>query len=153
MKLNPDCIRDLMMFLEEKTWVTVKDDGRSKFSYFHVLCPALIQELDPVNKYSLEEVLYHIIQLSESGYISTDFTFNPSRDDGAFRLARVYYITPKGHELIASIEEDKRWNKIKKILAPLGSVSLAVIESVASGVTSAIIEKSTGQTQSRTSLL
>lgn len=144
MKLNPDCIRDLMMFLEEKTWVTIKDDGRSKFSYFRVLCPALIQELEPVNKYSIEEVLYHTIQLSESGYISTDFTFNPTRADGAFRLTRIYYITPKGHELISSIRSDNAWKKVKTILAPLGSVSLAVIEAVASGVTSALIGKATG---------
>jgi len=143
MKLNPDCIRDLMMFLEEKTWVTIKNDGRANFSYFHVLCPALIQELEPVNKYSLEEVLYHMIQLSESGYISTDFTFDPSKDDGAFRLARVYYITPKGHELIASIRSDKVWKNVKTILAPLGSISLAVIEAVASGVTSGLIGKAT----------
>lgn len=144
MKLNPDCVRDLMMFLEEKTWVTIKDSGRYKASYFHVLCPALMQELEPVNKYSLEEVLYHLIQLSESGYISTDFAFDPSRDDGAFHLAHVYYITPKGHELIASIRSDKAWKKIKTILAPLGSVSLAVIDAVASGVVGAMMGKSTG---------
>lgn len=145
MKLNPDCIRDLMIFFEEKTWVEIKNDGRSNFAHFHVLCPALIQEIEPLNKYSLEEILYHAIQLSESHYIVSDFSFQTAHEDGRFQLSRVYYITPKGHELIASIRSDKSWKKVKTILAPLGSVSLAVIEAVASGVTSALIGKTTGQ--------
>lgn len=139
MKLNPDCIRDLMLFFEDKTWVTIADNGHYKSAHFHVLYPALVQELDPINKYRLEDVLYHILQLSESGYISTDFSFQPGDEEGYFRLARVYYITPKGHEFIATIRAENSWHRIKQIMKPLGSVSLAVIESIASDVTTALI--------------
>lgn len=145
MKLNPDCIRDLMIFFEEKTWVEIKNDGRSNFAHFHVLCPALMQEIEPLSKYGLEEILYHAIQFSENHYIVSDFLFQTNHEDGRFQLSRVYYITPKGHELIATIKSDKSWKKIKKILAPLGGVSLSVIEAIASGVSSAIIEKATAQ--------
>lgn len=145
MKLNPDCIRDLMLFFEEKTYVMIKNDGRSDFANFHVLCPALVQKLSPINKYSIEEVLYHTIQLSESGYIVTDFTFDPKREDAYFQLARIYYVTPKGHEFIASIKEDQRWEKTLKILKPLGVVSLSIIEAIASGITSAAISNITSQ--------
>lgn len=89
--------------------------------------------------------MYHAIQLSENHYIVSDFLFQTNHEDGRFQLSRVYYITPKGHELIATIKSDKSWKKIKKILAPLGGVSLSVIEAIASGVSSAIIEKATAQ--------
>lgn len=145
MKLNPDCIRDLMLFFEEKTYVTIKNDGRANFAHFHALCPALVQELNPINKYSIEEVLYHVVQLSESGYIVTDFNFDAKKEDAYFRLSKIYYVTPKGHEFIASIKEEKRWSETLKVLKPIGGISLSIIESISSGITSAAIASITGQ--------
>lgn len=51
----------------------------------------------------------------------------------------------RGFSPPAPYKSDKSWKKIKKILAPLGGVSLSVIEAIASGVSSAIIEKATAQ--------
>lgn len=145
MKLDPDCVRELMLFFEERTSVDIRYDNGHKISCFHALAPVLISKMEPLTSYSFETILYHIVQLSESGYIVTDFNLPSDNNIGYFKLSRIYYITPKGHELIASIKEDGRWGKIKKILNPIGGVSLAIIESVSSGVTSAMIQKITNQ--------
>lgn len=138
MKLNPDCVRDLMLFLEDKTYVTQAGEAGGKF---HAVCPSAAKDIHPINQYSMEEILYHTIQLSESGYIVTDFKFNPQGEYSDFALSRVFYLTPKGHEFSASMNEQKHWEKTKKILTSIGNVSLAVIEAVSSGVASAAINR------------
>lgn len=144
MKLNPDCVRDLMLFLEDKTFIMQagKTGGR-----FHAIDPSLAKDIQPLTQYSPEEILYHIIQLSESGYIVTDFKFNPHGEYSDFALSRVFYLTPKGHEFSASMDEQKHWEKAKKILASIGNVSLAVIEAVSSGVAGAAIDHLLNQGQ------
>lgn len=144
MKLNPDCVRDLMLFLEDKTYVA---QGGEEGGKFHAVCPSAAKDIHPLNKYSMEEILYHTIQLSESGYIVTDFEFNPHGEYSDFALSRVFYLTPKGHEFSASMDEQKHWEKAKKILASIGNVSLAVIEAVSSGVAGTAIDRLLSQGQ------
>lgn len=91
--------------------------------------------------YSKEEVIYHIVQLLESGYILTDFFFNDVGTPGYFRLNSIYHITPKGHDFIAATKEKSRWSAVSSVLKSFGSVSLTVIETVAKGVASAAIEE------------
>lgn len=145
MKLNPDCIRDLMLFCEENTYVLIKSQNGHEYAMFHELCPELMHDISPLNQYSREELFYHIIQLSESGYLVTNFAFHPSSDDNWFSLSSIYFITPAGHEFIAKIKENEIWSKVKTALKPFGSVSLAIIESIAQGVTTAVINRSVSQ--------
>lgn len=91
--------------------------------------------------YSKEEVIYHIVQLLENGYILTDFSFNDVGTPGYFRLNSIYHITPKGHDFIAATKEKSRWSAVSSVLKSFGSVSLTVIETVAKGVASAAIEE------------
>lgn len=144
MKLNPDCARDLMLFLEDKTCVMQAGEKGGKF---HAICPSAAKDISPLNQYSMEEILYHVIQLSEGGYIVTNFKFNPLDEHSEFSLSEIYYITPKGHEFVASIGEKKSWEKAKKILGSVGNVSLAVIEAVSSGVAGAAIDHLLSQGQ------
>lgn len=141
MELNPNCIRDLMLFCESHTRITVKGDLDNFTASYHVLYPELMKDIEPLNNYDAGELIYHIIQLSESGYIATDFEFNPVDDSNRALVSRIYYVTPKGHEFIAKIKEKKSWDKTFKILGALGGVSLSMIEAVAQGVTSAVVRQ------------
>ena len=95
----------------------------------------------PLNKYDAGSLIYHIIQLSESGYLATDFRFDPVENFRHNELPSIYYVTPKGHEFIATISEKAQWEKTSKILRSFGSVSLAVIETISKGIASAAIEQ------------
>ena len=57
MKLNPDCIRDLLFSIEETSTScsTITSTGLSK--------------MDRLKAYSTEEILYHLQQLHWGGYI------------------------------------------------------------------------------------
>lgn len=93
----------------------------------------------PLDKYSFGELIYHIIQLSESGYIATDFNFDPQANFIRGNLPRIYYVTPKGHEFIATISSKDSWAKTSGILKAVKAVSLSIIETVAKGVTEGVV--------------
>lgn len=128
MKLCPDCIRDLMLFFEEHTGTSKCNENGGQFKAVEL---STIIKLESLNKYDVNQIEYHIIQLSESNYIITDFSFSINNPADRFQLSKVYYITPKGHEFIANIKQNETWEKILKYLEPLGSVSIKVIEAVA----------------------
>lgn len=141
MKLDPDCVRDLMLFCEEHTYIKTEEIGRYTAARYHVLYVDSMRHIPPLNKYDTGALIYHVIQLSESGYLATDFHFDPVENFRHNALPAIYYVTPKGHEFIASIVGKAQWDKTSKILRSLGSVSLTVIETVSKGIASAAIEQ------------
>ena len=141
MKLDPECIRDLMLFCEEHTYIKAEEVGDFTCASYHVLYVDSMRHVPPLNKYNTGALIYHIIQLSESGYLTTDFHFDPITNFRHNNLPSVYYVTPKGHEFIAAIEGKTQWEKTLKILRLFGSVSLTVIETISKGIASAAIEQ------------
>jgi len=130
MKLNPDCIRDLMIFLEDSLTINRKEFGCIEFSsiwkYFST-------------QYERDDLLYSLFQLNKGGYIVTDFSEDIIRN--SYRLNTVFYITPKGHDFIAASKANDVWAKSKVILKSLGGVSLSIIESISSGIANSLIDK------------
>lgn len=138
MKLNPDCIRDIMLFCEQHCYVIV--DNAQKSAAFHTLDVFALHDLEQFQKYTISELMYHTVQLSESGYLITDFAFYPDGEDNRLHMLHIYYITPKGHEFIGTISESKAWSTTLKIAKGIGGMSLAILDTIAHGVTSAAIE-------------
>ena len=137
MKLNPECIRDVMLVLEEKLSLTHGPKGY----YFNSMYPSCIAGILRDKEYMLYDVMYSVLQLTESGYIVTSNPDVCNRIHGYFDPGKILYITPKGHEFIATISNEDTWKKKTSIvLGKLGSVSLSVIESVAKGFSSAVVD-------------
>lgn len=143
MKLNPDCARDIMLFCEDHSYIRVDDSERL---FFHVIDIGQMFQLSMQEKgYSFEDVLYHVIQLSEDGYISTDFKFDNATETNRLHLASIYYVTAKGQNFIADIKENTRWNQAKKTLGKVGGWSLNFLSSVAHDVMVAEVSAALGQ--------
>lgn len=109
MKLNPDCIRDLLLRVEETTDFTTSDT------------PSDFRPL--LDNYSGNEILYHLKQCKQSGLIEIKFTAGYSfiiRD-----------LTPAGHNFLANIRQNDNWSKIKNHAKKVGSFSLDVLKSIA----------------------
>ena len=133
MKLNPECIRDLMLILEDITGISKVNPYRFR----EINCESLMWRNDLSNKYTENEVAYTLIQLAESGYIYMPFRIEY---ETVLNLGNILYVTPKGHEFIAKITDEQRWQtKIIPLLNTMGNISLSVIEAVSSGVTNAFI--------------
>lgn len=139
MKINPNCVRDVMMFLEDNLSV---EQGPGKIMFVSVSLNKILSNEDIRVTYSWEEITYSLFQLIEDGYIVSNCNPTERKIHYELKIGDILYITPKGHKFISSIKDKEAWaNKISPLFSKLGSVSLSVIETVASGITSAMLDK------------
>lgn len=95
MKLNPDCIRDILIAAEA---VVTFDD----WFYYDKDNPPL-----SLSGYSHEEIIYHIRQSRDAGLITT----SPFYDCGD--SVHITDLTPHGHEFLANIRTETVWKKLR----------------------------------------
>ncbi len=129
MKLNPDCVRDILLSIEdacdlEKYWTYKQSSPNPK------LFP----------KYSHEEILYHVRYCANAELIYKVI----SPDDGS--IIKIEDLTPHGHEFLANIRENKVWNGVKAIAVKVGSTSLDALTQIASNVITELIKAQFGIT-------
>ena len=131
MKLNQDCIRSVLIYLESVPYIKVNDDGGAVFSDVSVR-----KMYDRLPDYTKEDVCYSVFNLAQAGYINAS---DHARDNAMH--STVNYITYTGHEFLESIRDDSRWKNIKKCLGAVRSYSLSAMSAVAEGITGAAISK------------
>nr|DAZ43064.1 MAG TPA: YjcQ protein [Caudoviricetes sp.] len=144
MKINPDCVRDLLIYCVKNTSVAndyVQDPDKNCIMHFHILCVDSMIKDDALAAYSFGELVYHIIQLSDDGFLATDYRFHREQQKEKFPAPRIFYVTPKGHNFVSETYEKQRWNSVKKALSAVGSVSLPVMEQVAGSIATAAISQ------------
>lgn len=135
MKLNPDCIRAILLYLEENQKID-SSNGKMKPLPWASHLPETITE------FSAEDVVYSVKQMSESRLIDT----RPIRADGMIDYI-FNDITPYGHEFLENIRAEENWSKTKNVATKLGNFSLSALEKIAEGVTTAAINKMLGLSQ------
>jgi hypothetical protein len=121
MRLNPDCIRDILLTVEENT-------GFTKFMNFNSN-----SEYEKLSTYAKEEVLYHIRQCEESSLL-TGAQWYLGGD------CMISDLSPYGHQFLADIRSETNWNKTKEISKNIGSFSLDSLKQIASTVISELIK-------------
>ena len=114
MKLDPNCIRGLLLTVEEKcdfnnAWEYQRDSFESEY----------------LAEYSHDEILYHIKQAERSGFIEGVHYY----DGGADVI--ICDLTPKGHEFLANIRNTTIWEKVK---SKASDASLPIIFEIAKDV-------------------
>ena len=127
MKLNPDCIRDILLDIESKT--TFK-------TYAKYTEPDDFNNLQP--KYEVDEIMYHIRQCEHSEL----FIDKVSYFIGGGCMVRD--LSPKGHQFINNIRQDTNWNRTKDIAKNVGSFSLDVLKDISSQVITNLISNQLG---------
>lgn len=120
MKLNYDCIRDVLLVLEVN--LTMDEDLS-----FNVLNLDEILKYPQLSKYSDADIYYSIYNLNEIGFIDAHISF---ADGGIPYLCLVTNITYAGHDFLADIKSDNVWSKTKKQLSNIGSMSLSVLSEI-----------------------
>lgn len=123
MKLNPDCIRDILFVVENNA--TYSNDVSEE---------TIFKELD--SKYPREEILYHVRQCEHSGlFLKVVHYF------GGFSIQD---LSPYGHQFINDIRQDNNWNRTKDIAKNVGSFSLDVLKDISSQVIATLISNQLG---------
>lgn len=120
MRLNPDCVRDILLTVEELS-------GFGSYVEFRDS-----EDCDRLKEYSLDTVRYHIKQCELSGFF-TKVTWYLSGE------CVVQDLSPAGHEFISNIRADTNWSKVKSKAKIVGSESLSVLAQIAGQVISAML--------------
>ena len=126
MKLNPDCIRDILLQIEEST------DLNTPWEFD--------DEHEPegrLSQYTVDEITYHIRQCELSGYV-----VGCEQNSSGFSIR---YLSPEGHAFLADIRSDSVWNKTKAVAGKIGAWSLDTLTKVATGIITEMIKKQLAQ--------
>ncbi|MGV3336722.1 DUF2513 domain-containing protein [Latilactobacillus curvatus] len=119
MKLNHECVRDLMLAFEDVPYGGHPQMGE-------------IVKFKKMGDYSIEDVCYSTEKLMEAGFID----FQRVKAWGAPFDGIFVEITWDGHEFIDSIRSDTVWNKAKeKVKSTVSNVSIQTMAAVAIAVT------------------
>lgn len=126
MKLNQDCVRSTLLELEEK------------LPFNQSLSHKELLEFSSIKNYSKDEVFYCLQKLKETNFIDMDIYHNntPTYD--------INSITWDGHKFLDNIRDDQVWANTKSIVSKFSSVSINMIEKVASNIITNIISKHMG---------
>lgn len=112
LKLNQDCIRDLLIYLEEN--LGYKDK-------------IIINSLK-LNNYSKEELMYTADRLYEANYINVNICWNMN----STHIIVVTSISYQGHQFLDTIRDNDIWKSTKAKASKIASVSLPIIQELAS---------------------
>ncbi|MEI3172699.1 MAG: DUF2513 domain-containing protein [Lachnospiraceae bacterium] len=115
MKLKADCVRDVLLKLEDILLID------ASFAFSPVDIPTLCSELP---QYEPEDIYYTVYQLNQGKYIKAEITLLPS---GGMRTSAIKTITWEGHEFIESIRPDTVWEEVKNTIQKIGALSVTSI--------------------------
>lgn len=122
MKLNHDCIRDLLLYIEENSSYSNKIDLNHT----------------TLKNYTKEELLYTADKLIEANYLDC---IRANMFDTNLPNIKVKSITYEGHKFLDNIRDNKVWANTKSILSKFTSTSIGIVSDIASQVISNIISK------------
>lgn len=123
MKLNPKCIRDILIVLED----TVTDAGVT----YSINEWEELQEDSPLSEYSVNEIAYHFQQIYLSGYLYNGEIYSNGMS--------FMDITPEAHTLLANMRIPAVFKALEKFVGIAGSASIGQLAEVATQAGIAVI--------------
>lgn len=134
MKLNHDCVRDCLIWLEDNLKLANGIQPES-----------VINALSSEQRYSKDDIVYSIFKLNEVGYIKDGITVTPTFEgNNIYNFNPIYEMTWEGHEYLDTIRDNKVWKKSKEAVKSLKSVPLSIMGNVATKALTSIINQKTG---------
>lgn len=133
MKLNVDCIRDLLLIIEEEQTMQKIDlsllggTGISNTGSVQPMYSSYFLSHEKLKSYSPDDIFYSIKQMGEDGLLNVEIL----RQSGTPQIYSIVDITPYGHEFIANLRSSSVWEKVKSALKTVSGASIPVIAKLA----------------------
>lgn len=118
MKLNYDCVRDVMLYLEE-----------------NLIFGNPIRDTNINLNYDIKEIRYSLLKLHEINYLDGSVSKYMDGDYSVITIDITFY----GHKFIGEIQSDTIWDKTKSVSKDLGIQTINGITQIAGSVISGLI--------------
>lgn len=122
MRLNHDCVRSVLLAIEDMDYNTVITTRELK-----------------LDNYSIEEIKYVVEKLNDVGFIKG----NDCSDFGEYECL-IRSLTFEGHAFLDNIRSNEAWGITKTIINKIGSASIEIVASYSAKVTAELIAKQFG---------
>lgn len=132
MKLNIDCVRDVMLKIEELQRVIVNDDGEveKETLWINSLYSAL-------PNHGKEDIFYALYNLDQAGYVNISVQWI----SGCVYTCAINHMTYAGHEFLNKIRPTTIWEKTTNTASKVGNYGLQMLEKIAEGVAAAYVKE------------
>lgn len=129
MKLNPDCIRDILLYLEENLTIETKSGTFKDID---------LRDLNNVfiSQYSEEDIWYTVYNLKEIRFIEGKFG---NAGEHQMMWSNITNITWNGHQFLNTIRPKTVWDATKQGASKLGLMSIHALSTIAMSVANAVI--------------
>ena len=135
MKLNPDCIRDVLLYLEEN--LNYNHENVGSIEHNSITMSKIAEDLHNQNGYEIDDINYSIEKLLEIRYISSS---GESRGrNNSILYCPISDITYSGHQFLNTIRPKPIWEATKNGAAKLGIMSMHALSTIAMEITKAVI--------------
>ena len=126
MKLDKDCVRDILLFAEDYCqYYDHPQFGRQlKCVTYILLC-----ESEKFSNYDKYVIYYAISKLFEGKYVLGYVI--PKDAYSNFNYATIEGLSLKGHDLLDNIRPETVWQETKSVLQKVGDFSLGIMSQVA----------------------
>lgn len=118
MELNQDCIRDILLTIEDMDY---NMEGLTKETF---------EKTKRMQKYDPIQILYTLKRLYDAHFVEVAF----AKGEAFYAFYNVHSMTYEGHQLLDSIRDDHIWSETKKRASKVSSVSIPVLQNIATSV-------------------
>lgn len=138
MKLNLDCIREIMLCIEDNTGLRqsccfIDTSLNDAMEFVGDIKEPLDYQSKLLEQYDNDELIYHLHYCIEADLLTISDLSNPY-------MILIDDLTPKGHDFLAHIRPETTWQKAKKIAEPIGALTVNSITQIAANVVTAGIK-------------
>lgn len=134
MRLNADCLRTVLLYIEEYTYLTM--DDKMKPLYHNVGSRQVIEKCEELG-FSAEDAFYSIVILHEKGYIEA----TPTKVHNLPVSYEIDRLTPAGHDFLSSIRSPETYSHVKAIVDKMGGFTLETLVYVSRTVFTEMVKR------------
>ncbi len=125
MKLNIDCVRQLLLYIEENQ-ILDESNMPKEIDVFKLF------NLVDFSEFSKEEIIYTASKLFEANFINLSTYYS----DNMLSIMYIEDITYEGHEFLETIRDTHIWKDTKEKANTVGSFALPIIQNIATQIIS-----------------
>lgn len=130
MKLNPDCIRDVLLYLEEN--LSYNHKRKDSIEHNSIIMHKISEDLHNEKGYEIDDINYSIEKLIEIRYIIPETELR--EHNNSILYCPISDISYSGHMFLGTIRSKTLWEATKSKARQIGGMSIQSLSMISSAI-------------------